>query len=106
VLFSRVSVDDNDKVLDHFSVPTSAHQGVKARAIIQHEGKGTGEGTWKCPKDPLGTCLHIKLAKDHLQKLLHTDPSAVDAGDPSVSPDAAFCTSHWQSVLILLVLIE
>jgi hypothetical protein len=67
--------------VNEFSVHSHAQRGVKGRAIVHHEGEDTGAGTWACSKDVLGECAHKKSARDHLQKLLHADPVAVDSRD-------------------------
>ena len=79
--FSRcpISIDhDNETFSEHFSVHTPGQRGIKSRAIVQHEGGSSGEGSWTCSKDTSGQCVHIKLARDYLQKLLDVDPLAMD----------------------------
>jgi hypothetical protein len=80
VLFSRLPIDDINHE-EFFSVQSNGHRGAKGRAIVKHEGKETGAGTWVCSKDALGQCQHVKLARDQLQKFLKTDPLAIDEGD-------------------------
>jgi hypothetical protein len=62
-------------------------RGIKSRAIVHHDGRQDGDGIWTCSKDPLGRCAHIKLSKDHLQKLLRCDPLAADTGDSHAAAD-------------------
>lgn len=76
-MFSRIALDDGQFAED-FSTPSPGQRGAKGRAFVHHEGKDTGEGLWTCTKDVLGHCPHIRLARDHLQQVLKSDPSAVD----------------------------
>lgn len=76
-MFSRLALD-NDEFAEHFSVPSPGQRGAKGRAFVHHAGKDTGEGVWTCSKDVFGHCPHIRLARDHLQRLLKADPCAVD----------------------------
>ena len=86
VLFSRVLMHERIYV-EHFSVSSPMQRGIKSRAIVCHEGGQDGDGRWTCSKDALGRCAHIKLSKDHLQKLLRCDPLAADTGVSHASAD-------------------
>lgn len=80
VLFSRQLIDSST-YHDQFSVHSPHHRGAKGRAVVSHEGQATGAGTWTCTKDAFGNCPHIRLSRNHLQKLLKVDPSAIDDGN-------------------------
>jgi hypothetical protein len=79
VLFSRQSAGDDD-FTNIFSVSTPGHEQLNSRSIVSHQGADTGTGTWKCSKDrmPAEDCVHIKQARDQLQKLITGIPSARD----------------------------
>jgi hypothetical protein len=47
---------------------------------MTHEGGDRGDGVWVCTKDGGTRCVHIKVAGDHLQKLLRKDPEATAEG--------------------------
>jgi hypothetical protein len=83
VLFSRQSTGDDD-FTNIFSVSTPGHEQLNSRSIVSHQGSDTGTGTWKCSKDrmPAEDCVHIKLARDQLQKLITGIPSARDDSGP------------------------
>lgn len=62
------------------------HQHLHARCIVSYHGVDTGSGVWKCSKDRTHECIHINFARDHLQKLITSDPSAIDGrGGPNVA---------------------
>jgi hypothetical protein len=82
VLFSRQSGGNDDFVQNLFSVSSPGYQFLNSRSIVSHNGLDAGNGTWKCSKDhmPVLDCVHIKMARDHLQKLITGNPSATDDG--------------------------
>lgn len=79
VLFSREIQVDGDSICNFFSVQTPGRHGVKSRCVVSYTGPDSGIGKWTCAKDGLiTTCSHIPLARQHLQRLVLRDPSAVD----------------------------
>jgi hypothetical protein len=77
VLFSRQpSGAEDSEFSNHFSVSTPGQKQINSRSIISHYGGDTGLGTWKCSKDGVDRCIHVRKAQDHLQKLITGDPSA------------------------------
>jgi hypothetical protein len=75
ILFLR-EMCEGGTYLNRFSVASQTSRQVNSRAIVSHEGSDRGDGEWTCTKDGGGKCLHIKVARDHLQKLLQKDPDA------------------------------
>lgn len=66
-----------DESLNHFSVPSERSQSTKTRAIVTHEGKNNGEGSWKCSRHGgVITCFHIEQARHALIKFVTRDPDA------------------------------
>lgn len=79
-MFSRCQTED-DVYENLFSVQSSSQRGPKGRVIICHNGGDDGFGEWICSKDSGSHCQHVGYARDHLQKLLSTDPDARDGGN-------------------------
>jgi hypothetical protein len=85
-MFSRQSNGDGD-FENLFSVSTPGHnRPLNSRAIVCHHGLDKGSGLWKCSRDRMNDCTHIKIARDHLQKLITGDPAATDIGGPNDTP--------------------
>ncbi|KAJ3506795.1 hypothetical protein NLJ89_g6667 [Agrocybe chaxingu] len=77
--------DTTDGVfINLFSIPArNQHALLKNRAVVEHCGRDTGEGQWKCSIDrSSSSCAHIRLARHSLQQHLTGLPSA---RDPNVS---------------------
>jgi hypothetical protein len=89
VIFSRQSNGNGD--FDNlFSVSTPGrNQHLNSRSIISYHGMDVGSGLWKCSKDHMNDCVHIKIARDHLQKLITGDPAAMDIGGQALTPGTA-----------------
>lgn len=70
----------DESYFNHFSVVgESSPLQFSSRVFVVHQGQDSGDGLWQCGKDKLSSdCTHIKRARDHLQKLIHGDPQAVD----------------------------
>jgi hypothetical protein len=67
-----------------FSVLTPRRtQYLNSRCIVCHRGIDMGGGSWRCSRDNTNDCFHIKIARDHLQKLITGDPAAMDTGGQS-----------------------
>jgi hypothetical protein len=58
-----------------FSVPTPGQQHLNSCSVVSHYGMDTE--VWKCPKDRIHDCIHIRNARDHLQKLIINEHSAL-----------------------------
>lgn len=71
VLVTRERMDEK-RHIHRFSVE---REGYLSRAIVTHKGRDDGGGSWRCSKDT-GSCMHVKDAQDHLQRLLKGDPDA------------------------------
>jgi hypothetical protein len=79
ILFLRES-HGVGRFLNRFSVGSQSSMQANSCAIISHGGGDQGDGEWVCTKDGGGMCLHIKIACDHLQKLLQENPNATAEG--------------------------
>jgi hypothetical protein len=77
VLFSRQSSGAEDSEFSNqFSVSTPGQKQIYSRSIVSHYGGDLGSGMWKCSKDGVDKCIHIRKAQDHLRKLITGDPLA------------------------------
>jgi hypothetical protein len=77
VLFSRqASGAEDSEFANQFSVSTPGHKQISGRSIVTHCGGDSGSGIWKCSKDGVDGCIHIRKARDHLRKLITSDPLA------------------------------
>ncbi|PPR05142.1 hypothetical protein CVT26_012228 [Gymnopilus dilepis] len=81
-LFYRCEEASGDSHQNLFSVPSQTRfSNVKHRAVVEHRGDDTGEGRWKCNRDPGATsCPHIVAARHSLQQHLKGDWNARDDG--------------------------
>ncbi|KAJ7446823.1 hypothetical protein B0H11DRAFT_1745441 [Mycena galericulata] len=81
VLFSRD--DGQNSTTSLFSIATPLQPDLlKARAIVQNQGGGTGDGNWICSRDTGSSiCCHISAARNGLQQLLTLDSDARDTRD-------------------------
>jgi hypothetical protein len=97
ILFSRES-HGIGRFLNRFSVGSQSSMQANSRAIVCHDGGDQGEGEWVCTKDGAGMCLHVKIARDHLQKLLQENPNATAEGMDEVVDinigQSGWCLSH------------
>lgn len=63
-----------------FSVASEGRaDSVKARAIVAHVGNELMEGAWSCSKDGKSSCVHIRMAHQHLASL----SGGLDADNPA-----------------------
>jgi hypothetical protein len=90
VLFSHQSGGDGD-FENQFSVGTPGHQQLNSRSIVSYQGVDSGNGLWKCSKDGMHDCAHVRKACNHLQKVITGDPSAMDGNglDETLAPGTA-----------------
>jgi hypothetical protein len=91
VLFSRQS-NGHGGFENLFSVPTPGQQHLNSRSVVSHYGMDMENGVWKCPKDRIHDCIHIRNARDHLQKLIINEHSALGGGglDEALAPGTAY----------------
>lgn len=94
-MFSRYEEALADSYVSKFSVPTygATFKTLKNRAIVEHSGPDSGEGSWKCSLDQYATnCAHINAARKSLQQHVQRSLNAEDqnGGDNSLRYPGAF----------------
>jgi len=97
IIFSRLPMGEEGSYESLFSVPSPGILSTyKNRVVVEHQGTDDGAGRWKCSKDArTQNCGHINSARDHLQRLLKRDRTAMDENanrGPLVFDGAYICT--------------
>ncbi|KAF8881979.1 hypothetical protein BD779DRAFT_1397130, partial [Infundibulicybe gibba] len=85
ILFSRQEesqdLDENKRIhISHFSTPSLDNRGFKNRVVVSFEGNNSGNGRWKCNRDPAQNCPHINACRHALQKYVSGNIEARDNG--------------------------
>jgi hypothetical protein len=89
VLFSHQS-NGNGGFENLFSVPTPGHQHLNSCSVVSYHSMDTENGVWKCSKDRIHDCIHIRSAREHFQKLLVNEHLTLGGGEPPLAPGTAY----------------
>ena len=85
ILFLRESLE-NGVSINRFSVGLRQSASPSSRAFVTYEGDDDEQGHWSCSKDGGVECLHIRVARKQLQKLLLGSPMVGEGESRTMMP--------------------